>query len=134
MDRKSQSSFEMLVAFVVAIIILTPVVAHILTLQTNYADSYKVSAAESAVNKLAEAADSIYLQGSPAKITVKLQFPEGIVETRIKNNEILIRLSTSAGITDIFQITKEPVVGSLPIQSGLHKISVESKGDFVKIS
>lgn len=131
---KAQSSFEMLVTFMVAITLLLPAVVYVISIQSTYADSYKISLAQNVVNKLSEAADTIFLQGTPSKITLTLQFPEGISETEVAGDTIRIRVTTSAGGNDIVQTTKEPVLGSLPETSGVYKIVVENQGGHISIS
>jgi hypothetical protein len=129
-----QSSFELLMIFMVGIAILTPIVLYIVSVQNNYSDTYKVNSAQNVVNKIAEAADSIYLQGPGSKILLTLYFPESIEETKVEDSIISIKLLIGPGITEVYQITKEPVQGSLPLTSGFHKITVENEGDYVKIS
>ncbi len=131
--KKAQSSFEMLVTFMVAITLLLPAVVYVITVQSNYSDSYKLNLAQNVVNKLAEASDTIFLQGEPSKITLTLQFPEGISKTDVSGSSILVRVSTNSGGNDIVKATKEPVTGILPQTSGVYKIIVENKGDSIRI-
>ncbi|MEM5772853.1 MAG: hypothetical protein QXL86_01345 [Candidatus Aenigmatarchaeota archaeon] len=128
-----QSSFELLLTFMIGMAIITPIVLYIIYVQNNYSDSYKVNAAQNVVNKLAEAADSIYLQGPGSKIVLTLYFPQGIEETAVSDKMISIKLSIGPGITEVYQMTKEPVEGSLPTTSGTQRIVVENVGDRVKI-
>ena len=134
MSKKSQSSFEMLVTFMIAITILVPTVIYVMVIQSDYADSYRISVSQNVVNKLGEAADSIFLQGTPAKLTLTLQFPDGIKEITVEDDIILITLTTKSGQTEIFRNTKETVTGTLPTTSGIYKIVVENQGDRVSIS
>ena len=134
MSTKSQSSFEMLLIFMIAITILVPVVIYVSIVQTEYSDSYKISTGQNVVNRLAEAADTIFLQGSGTRISLTLQFPDSISSTSIGNGEISIKITTSGGEKEVYQTTKEPVSGTLPNKSGVFKIRIENKGDFVQIS
>ncbi len=134
MGKKLQSGFEMLLIFGIGIAILTPAFIYAMTARINYSDTYGTSAAQNVVNKIAEAADSIYLQGEPSRIVLNLYFPEKISETSIADKTIMIKLSISPGITDIYQTTDEDVSGTLPTTSGIHKVTIENKGDYISIS
>ncbi len=133
MIKRAQASFDMLLTFMIGISIIVATIVYVNSAQTEYLSSYKINAAQNTVNKIAEAADTIFLQGNHSKIVMTLYFPDGISETDVGNSTVMLKLITSSGKTDIYQTTKEPVNGNLPTSSGTYKITVENMGDSVSI-
>ena len=136
MEKKAQASFDMLLTFMIGISIILVTILYVNSAQTEYSISYRVTAAQNTVNKIAEAADTIFLQGNQSKIVLTLYFPEGISDTDVGDsvdNIVMLKMRTSSGVTDIYQTTKEPVDGNLPTSSGIYKISVENMVDYVLI-
>jgi uncharacterized protein (UPF0333 family) len=135
MIKRAQASFDMLLTFMIGISIIVATIVYVNSAQTEYLSSYKINAAQNTVNKIAEAADTIFLQGTRSKIVMTLYFPDGISSdsSTQSGNTVMLKLTTSSGKTDIYQTTKEPVVGNLPTSSGTYKITVENIGDSVSI-
>ena len=128
---KSQIATELLTIVVIGIITTTS-----LFYLTLYHSSQSTSQilATSAVNTIANSADYLYSIGNQSSITLTLKFPEGIVNTSIVNKTIILKLSTSAGITDIFAVTKANLAGSLPNVSGIYRIKLQNIDNLIKIS
>ena len=103
----------------------------------NYAD------AQDAVQKLANAADSVYAQGEGASTVVLVKIPANSnlsstmsyigkpsgAAAGVASKQISLRL----GNTDVLAITKETVTGSFPQVSGTYYMRVVSKGSYVAI-
>lgn len=133
MVKRAQASFDMLLTFMIGISIILATILYVNSAQTEYSSSYKINAAQNTVNKIAEAADTIFLQGNHSKIVLTLYFPDGISKASVQDNTVMLKLVTSSGETDIYQTTKENVSGSLPKASGTYKITVENIGENVSI-
>jgi len=133
MAKRAQASFDMLLTFMIGISIILATILYVNSAQTEYLSSYKVNAAQNTVNKIAEAADTIFFQGNYSKIVSTLYFPEGISDATVQGNTVMLKLRTSSGETEIYQTTKESVDGRLPTTSGTYKISVENMGNYVSI-
>lgn len=134
MKNKGQSSLETLLILMVGITLLIPITNYIRLYQISYRDTYKLSMAKDSTQDLAEAADSIFLQGHPAGITVTINIPEGVKEGIISERTIQLKVKTSSGVNDVFSFTNEDIQGTLPISPGHHKILVKNEGDVVSIN
>jgi len=133
MIKRAQASFDMLLSFMIGISIIVATIVYVNSAKTEYLTSYKINAAQNTVNKIAEAADTIFLQGNHSKIVMTLYFPDGISGTLVGDNTVMLNMTTSSGKTDVYQTTKENVSGNLPTSSGTYKITVENIGDSVFI-
>ncbi len=105
--------------------------------QRNYDD------AKDSVQKLANAADSVYAQGEGASAKVKITLP---TNANLSPNATYIGRPPSASSstastlinikvqdTDVFAGTKAPVSGSFPASDGVYTMLVVSKGSYVAI-
>jgi hypothetical protein len=132
--KKGQSAFEYAIIVGLALLILLPLWININNslgaTQTGLQSSY----AHHAVSKLKGAADSVFVQGSPAKFTMLVTMPNGVDNVTIGNNEISIRLSTPSGITDVVATTLGPVQGSIGTSPGAHRVVVAASGSIINIT
>ena len=67
------------------------------------------------------------------RTTVAIDIPTNVKESYILDNEIGFRISTSAGITDVYAMSMTNVTGSLPDTPGRHFIVIKHLGDGVVI-
>ena len=131
---KCQASFEFMLILIIGITILIPTIAFVSFYQIYYRDAYKISAAQDTVDKLAEAAESIYLQGYPARITLSVYIPEGVTGYHVENRTILFKVRTFSGETHVYSTPNTNVTGSLPTTAGRHQIVIRNEKTYVKIS
>ena len=131
---KAQVSIEYLIIVSVAIMILLPLIIYVNEMIRNYNEETKISLAKNAVKKLGESADWVYSQGEPAKMETEVYFPEGIAQTSLENNTILLRMKVLSGTSDVYYSTISPLNGSIPSIPGYYTISLVSYQNYVNIS
>lgn len=129
---KAQSAVEYLIIVSVALLIIIPFLAYVNQSFSNYKENSKIIQAKNAVKKLGEAADFVYSQGPPAKLTMRICIPEGIQSVSF-NKHILFKIKTSAGISDIFYDTIGEIRGTIPIKSGCYYFSLIAHQTYVQI-
>jgi hypothetical protein len=131
---KAQTAIEYYTIVGIGLIILLPLSVYVYGLLNNYGDDTKLSLARDAVNKLGESADWVFSQGPPAKLTLEVYIPEGVQNTDLNNNMILLQVKTSSGVTDIYYTTICPLIGSIPTESGHHTFSIIANLTYVNIT
>jgi len=131
---KAQVSLEYLTIVSIALLILVPLVLYANQMFLGYRENTRTSLAKNAVKKIGENADWVYSQGQPARREIQVYMPDGIEEASLENNEVLLRIRTSAGTSDIFYRTISPLDGSIPSNSGYYKISLVAFQNYVNIS
>jgi len=125
MIEKAQSAMEYYTIVAVALMILLPLSIYVYQLLYQYGDDTKISLSKDAVNELGETADWVFSQGPPAIYTFQnFYIPEGIESITIDDYEILFKVRTSSGISDIYYYTIAPLDGSIPSNSGYYPIAV----------
>lgn len=104
--------------------------------QQSVQQDLKVGFAKQTVQRLADAANLVFVQGSPAKIFVEVNNPEGVVgvsptsSAECGTSEILLRVSSLNGtVSDVYAPVSANVSGNLSFligNPGLKRISVEA--------
>jgi hypothetical protein len=122
---------EYLAVFAFAIILTIPLIL-IFSVQTqnmqmdvSYAQTYR------ALSKICDSAEEIYFQGTPARKTIRITFPQGIQSITV--NSTYIEASFYDGKTNI-TITKDTsavLKGTLRSFSGEHRIVFTAESDGV---
>lgn len=129
-----QSSIEYLIMFGFVLVVLIPVWFYANSNINSTNERLQKAYAQNAIERLSTAADMAYVQGSPAKITVRVRMPAGIDAITIKKHEISMRMLTPAGYTDIYGLTAAPLNGSLPEGEGFYTISLTAMAGYVNMS
>lgn len=131
---RAQSSFEFMMIFALAIGFAIPVWIYVSSLQLGAGEELSLSYAKNAAGQITSAADLVYTQGPPAKVKLDVYIPSRVDEIDISNKTINLKVSSSAGVSDVFSTSVADLNGTLPTLEGMHSISVESKGSYVQIS
>ena len=131
---KSQAASEFLIIVSIALTILIPLILLVNQSLMGYRDDTKISLAKEMVNKMGQNSDWVFSQGPPAKVTIEIYVPDGIVSSSLSNKMILYNVKNSAGITDIYYNTVPEMKGFLPEKSGYYFVSLTSYSDYVNIS
>ncbi|MBT4539465.1 hypothetical protein HOI26_01650 [Candidatus Woesearchaeota archaeon] len=83
------------------------------------------SQAEDAVFSLASAANEVYALSPGSKREVWVQIPGGTNSVIIQENEISLNIHIAGRVSDYVAFTKPTIVGTIPLDKGTHRISVE---------
>lgn len=129
---KAQSAVEYLIIVSVALLIIIPFLAYVNQSFSNYKENSRIIQAKNAVKKLGEAADFVYSQGPPAKLTIRVCIPEGVQSISF-DKQILFKVKTSAGISDIFYETIGEVNGTISTKSGCYYFNLIAHQTYVQI-
>ena len=85
--------------------------------------------------KVVDTAESVYYLGEPSQTTLKVHIPNQVVESTIEQErELVFKIRTKTGITDIVQVSSVNITGSLPTTQGIHYITVKAEGGKVSVS
>jgi hypothetical protein len=131
---KSQAAVEYFTIISIALFLLLPLSLYVNELLTGYRDDTRLSLAKDLVKKLGENVDWVYSQGPPARVSLKVYVPEGVEEASLENKTILLRMRTSAGLSDVYYMAVPELNGSLPSESGYYSVSLVAYENYVNIS
>ena len=134
MSLKSQVSVEYMLIMGFAALMTLPLLLVYYSYSADSGDSVAVSQAIQIARKIADSAESVYYLGKPSQTTLKVNFPDKIHSTNLSNREVVFKIKTTNGITDIVQISSVNMSGSLPKTQGIHVITVTAQDNYVQIT
>ena len=119
-------------------IIMVGVVLSIAVTIFYYAVSYSsesiaISKSKEGVESIAKSVNYVYSLGQGTRTTVFIDIPTNVIDTYIIANEIGVKVSTSAGITDVYATAMTNISGSLPTTPGRHFIIIKNTENGVVI-
>lgn len=132
--KRGQVSFEYLVIFAVAAIMIIPLMLIFAHQSSSIEADIAYAQAQSALSKISASAEEIYFQGPPARKTLRVKFPEGLTEVRVEESAIVFKLSTSDGVFELFEDTSAKLSGDIDSFGGVHVLVFEALEDSVLIT
>lgn len=131
---KLQIATEYLIIVSFALMVLIPYILYLYSASLQYQEQNSLTIASESVKKIGEACDWVYLQGEPAKLTLKILIPKNVENITFLNKTIVWKVRTSAGVSDVYYNCLANVTGYLPNREGEYLVSVEALKGGVKIS
>ena len=134
MKLKSQVSVEYMLIMGFATLMTIPLLIIYYTYTADSSDSVATGQALQIARKIVDSSESVYYLGKPSQTTLKLNFPDSIYSTNLSSKEVVFKIKTRSGITDIVQVSSVNMSGSLPITQGIHIITVKAEEGYVQIT
>ncbi len=131
---RAQAAMEYMLMVGLAILIVVPLWFYVNDQVGKTQEEMQLTYARVAVNKIRDAADAVYIQGPPARTYLELNFPDNIRATSVGSREILMKMATPGGLTDVYAVTIGEVQGSLTTRAGLVRVLVKSEGSYVNVT
>ncbi len=131
---KSQVSVEYMLVMGFAALMTIPLLLIYYTYSSDASDSVAASQALQIARKIVDSSESVYYLGKPSQTTLKLNFPDKINSIDLSNKEVVLKIKTKNGVTDIVQVSSVNMSGSLPTTQGIHIITVKAEEGYVQIT
>ena len=132
--KEGQISVEymMLIGFVTVITIPLIIIYHTFTQESN--EEISSSQINQIAKSVVDAAESVYYLGEPSQTTIKINMPGNIILANLSGNEVVFKVKTKTGNSDIVQSSSVNITGSLPTNIGSYTITVKAKPNYVEVS
>ncbi|MAG91133.1 hypothetical protein CMO83_00485 [Candidatus Woesearchaeota archaeon] len=134
MPLKSQVSVEYMLIMGFAALMTLPLLIIYYTYSSDTSDSVAASQALQIARKIADSSESVYYLGKPSQTTLKLNFPDKIDSTNVSNREVVFKIKTTQGITEVVEVSSVNMSGTLPTSQGIHIITLKAQDGFVQIT
>ena len=131
---KSQVSVEYMLVMGFAALITLPLLLIYYTYSADSTEFVATSQALQIARKIVDSSESVYYLGKPSQTTLKFNFPDRIYSTNLTNKEVVFKIKTKSGITDVVQISSVNMSGSMPTTQGIHIITVKAEDGYVQIT
>lgn len=133
-SRKAQTALEYLIVASIALMMLIPIVIEGWNSTAQLNNNLNLQKARNVVSQISDAAKTVYFQGTPSAMTIKVDFPENIILSNISGTEIYLRMKTKDSTTDIVEFLDFNITGSISNISGTHEIYLEALPNAVNIT
>jgi len=130
-ERRAQISVEFLIVVGLVLMILSPLWFTISRSVQEEQTDLRVAQAKTALSRMVDAADLVYVQGAPASATLVVYIPSGVLNYTFGANETYYTVSVGASTTDVLEPTKTPMTGSLPLSEGTQKVMITAEANGV---
>lgn len=130
----SQVSVEYLFIIGFATLLTLPLLLIYYTYTSDTSEAVATGQALQIARRIVDASESVYYLGKPSQTTLKLNFPDKIYSTNLSNREVVFKIKTINGVTDIVQVASVNMSGNLPKSQGIHIITVKADDGFVQIT
>ncbi len=134
MPTKAQVSVEYMFMMGFATLITIPLLLIYYSYTSDSGDAVAAGQAMQIARSVVDSSESVYYLGKPSQTTLKLNFPSNIQSTNLSNREVLLRIKTQSGVTDVLQVASVNMSGSLPTTPGIHIITVKAQDGYVQIT
>ncbi len=135
MPVKGQISMEYMVIIGFVTIITIPLVIIYQSLVQDSNDEISSQQILQIAKKIVDEAETIYYLGEPSQSTIKINMPSNIVLANLSHGyELVFRIKTKSGRSDIVQNSAVNITGSLPTSQGLYTLTLKAKEDYVEVS
>ena len=85
--------------------------------------------------KVVDAAESVYYLGEPSQTILKVSIPDNVIAANLSGGyEVVFKMKTALGTSDIVQSSSVNITGSLPTNRGTYTVTVKAKSDYVEVS
>lgn len=133
-NRKSQASLEYLMVASVALLMLVPIMMSGWESTAELNNNINFQKARNAVSQIADAAKTVYFQGTPSAITINVVFPDNIILSNASGKEIYFKMRSKNITADVVEFLDFNVTGNLSTAPGLHEIYLEALPNVVNIT
>ncbi len=131
---RSQASLEFFIIVSLVLLMLYPLWITLFSSVTGQQEELRVSYARTAVERVRQAADLVYVQGEPAQVSVRVYIPEGVENYTLSGEVIELNVRNRAGITDIVAFSNGNMTGELPTTAGYHTLRIKAVGGLVNVT
>jgi len=131
---KSQVSVEYMLVMGFATLMTVPLLMIYYTYSADSSDTVATSQAMQIARGIVDSSEAVYYLGKPSQTTLKLNFPDKISSTNLSNKEVVFKIKTRNGITDIVQISSVNMSGSLPTTQGIHVVTITAQDGYAQIT
>lgn len=131
---KSQISVEYMLIMGFAALMTIPLLLIYYSYTADSSDLVATSQALQIARKIVDTSETVYYIGKPSQTTLKLSFPDKISSTNLSNYEVVFKIKTRSGITDIVQVSSVNITGNLPKSQGLHIVTVKANDGYVLVT
>lgn len=130
---KAQTAMEYMIIVGIVLAFMLPLWIYVTTSQQRITTELSITYGKNAIDQIVSAADLVYSQGPPAKVTISVYIPSGIDNITITGNVIIMKVRVDSRLSDLVAVSNTQLNGTLPVSEGTYDIDIEAVDNFVQI-
>jgi uncharacterized protein (UPF0333 family) len=133
---RGQTSIEYFVIASMVLMFMVPIWVYVVTTQQQASQELSLSYASNAVKQIADAANLVHSQGSPAKINIKVYIPKGLDNVSVIDKTIIFNMLTDSRTTEVWYTSMAELRGgeNIPLNEGYYYLDIISRDAYVEIN
>lgn len=131
---KAQISVEYLITIGFVTVALVPLILVYYTYTIDSNDEVVSTQLDKLAKEIVDAAEQVYFLGEPSLTTINLYVPGDVESVSLANFEIAFNISTSRGVTEVYQSSQVNISGDLPTKKGVYTLTIRALDGYVNIS
>ncbi|MEK6876404.1 MAG: hypothetical protein AABX63_03265 [Nanoarchaeota archaeon] len=133
--KEAQISVEYMVIIGFVTIITIPLIIIYYTFTQESNEEITSSQISQISKKIVDAAESVYFIGEPSQTTMRVNIPDNVLLANLSSGkEVVFRIRSGTGESDIVQTTSVNISGSLPINKGTYLVTIKAMPNYVNAS
>lgn len=132
--KRGQISVEYLIVVGFVVFLVISILGVALAYSSSLKDSIKFYQIEGYATKITSGAESVFFAGEPSKVTITAYLPSGVRSVEIIEDQIVIEVSTSTGVSKTAYRSDVPIYGSLTGSEGVKVVHIEAGASGVMLS
>lgn len=132
---RGQVSMEYMLVIGFSLLMILPVIVIYGKERQGINDQVNMKQAQNIGRKIADAAETVYYLGKPAKTTLKVYMPNNVESLTVGNNTVLFKIRTTNTVpADIPSYCSVNITGTLSNKPGIQYVQVVAGDNVVNIS
>ncbi len=136
---KSQIGVEYIMVVGIATVLITSILIISYYYNRQIEDNVNLNQIEGMARTIIDNAEQVYFLGPPSKTTIKVFVPDKVEQITFYDKELLIRVRTGSGVTDLAYTSSVSITNSLQPSKlskapGLRYVTIESRPGYVFIT
>ena len=131
---RAQASLEFFIIVSTVLLMLYPFWITLFESIGSQQEELRISYARSAVERVREAANLVHIQGEPAQVSVRVYIPEGVENSTMEGDTLVLKVRTRAGLTDVVAFSNGNLTGEMPIEAGHYTLKIKAEGGLVNVT
>ena len=131
--RKGQAALEYMIIVTIALAMITPLIANSQRTVSSISQTRQTTMLKKSMDSVEKGSKLVRSQGEPARITMNIELPEGIIKSNVTGSRIYYRMELGSGVSDYYRFFDFNVSGELPESRGVHEIIISSEKQGVEI-
>jgi len=131
---RGQAAVEYFVVVGLVVMFMIPLWAYMVATQDDIGQEISLSYAKTAATQIADAASLVHSQGYPAKISIRVYIPDGVINVSLAQKTVSFNITYRSLVTDVWAESNAEMNGTIPVNEGYYNFDIHSMNTYVQIN